>query len=210
MDGMKSDITHSNIQEVFHESYSDQYSSLALHTLALGRMIATLNKDSISNLLNTNSLFTSVGSYLRRFGDLTNARFLYDLMARLSKMHEPVNKKELEEELRYLGKVNLELCEFERAEEVLTECLEISKEAYGKDDIVVAYGMQNLGRAMQNQCKYMTNKRQRKKVKQLLLKTLRLKHLPIGNNTNACFTIACVLNYYTSLRWSTLVYAGLH
>ncbi|XP_070551494.1 uncharacterized protein [Ptychodera flava] len=164
-----------NFEVLFNEPIQDRHLIIAIHTLALGRQIESLEKDDIQDLNNTRPLFSSVGTYLRRLGRTKDARLLYKLMARLSRWRTKGSEYDLADELRFLGKVNFELGRVIEAEECFEECLALYEKLYGAKDIRIAFAMQGVGRAQQNNPIYMQDGTKRKEIESLLIETLKIK-----------------------------------
>ncbi|XP_070550096.1 uncharacterized protein [Ptychodera flava] len=164
-----------NYEVLFNEPIHDRHLIIAIHTLALGRQIESLEKDEVGDLNDTAGLFSSVGTYLRRLGRPEDARLLYSLMVRLSRWRNNVSECELADELRFLGKVNFELERFNEAEECFEECLAVYKRLCDQNDMRIAFAMQGVARVQQNNPKYMQDQEKRKKIERLLLETLKTK-----------------------------------
>ncbi|XP_070548145.1 uncharacterized protein [Ptychodera flava] len=168
-------VASDNFEVLFSEPIHDRHLIIAIHTLALGRQIESLEKDDIHDLSKTGQLFSSVGTYLRRLGRMKDARLLYKLMARLSRWRTKGSKHDLANELHFLGKVNFELGRLTEAEECFEECLALYKKLYGENDIRIAFAMQGIGRVQQNNPTYMQDDIKRKEIEKLLLETLQMK-----------------------------------
>ncbi|XP_070549381.1 uncharacterized protein [Ptychodera flava] len=169
------DVQADRLDILYSEAVRDYHSIIAFHTLALAHQMESLEQDDITHLNNTNRLFSSVGTYLRRLGRFRDAKTLYKLMVKFSKWRRPPRECDLGEELRCLGKVHYNMKQFKKAKIYFEESRKVFKKMNGEDDITVAFAMQGLGRVLQNDQDYMKTAQHRDEVEQLLKATLEKK-----------------------------------